>query len=53
MTFDVINLFSGIEFTVALIGLFSIPQALILIENAHGTQKVASKITDRLIPTSC
>lgn len=50
MTFDVINLFSGIEFTVALIGLFSIPQALILIENAHGAQKVASKITDRLIP---
>ena len=42
MTFGIINLFSGIEFTVALIGLFSIPQALILIENAHGTQKVAS-----------
>lgn len=50
MTFGNINLFSGIEFTVALIGLFSIPQALLLIEKAHGTQKVASRITDRLIP---
>ena len=50
MTFGNINLFSGIEFTVALIGLFSIPQALILIENAHDSDKVASKITDRLVP---
>ncbi|MBY5925723.1 tripartite tricarboxylate transporter permease [Halomonas sp. DP4Y7-1] len=50
MTFGNINLFSGIEFTVALIGLFSIPQALILLENAHDNDKVASKITDRLVP---
>lgn len=50
MAFGNINLFSGIEFTVALIGLFSIPQALTLIEKSHGAGKVASKITDRLIP---
>lgn len=50
MAFGNINLFSGIEFTVALIGLFSIPQALTLIEHSRGAGKVASKITDRLIP---
>jgi putative tricarboxylic transport membrane protein len=51
MTFGEINLFSGIEFVVALIGLFSIPQALILIEKSNGAAKVVSKITDRLIPS--
>ncbi|GHA96601.1 tripartite tricarboxylate transporter permease [Modicisalibacter luteus] len=50
MTFNNINLFSGVEFTIALIGLFSIPQALTLIENAHRDNKVASRITDRLVP---
>lgn len=50
MTFGNINLFSGISFTVALIGLFSIPQALTLIETSHGRGKIASRITDRLIP---
>lgn len=51
MTFGEINLFSGISFTVALIGLFSIPQALLLIEKAGlGEKKVASKVTDRIIP---
>ncbi|GHB17670.1 tripartite tricarboxylate transporter permease [Salinicola rhizosphaerae] len=50
MTFDQINLFSGIDFTVALIGLFSVPQALTLIENSNQGEKVASRITDRLIP---
>lgn len=51
MTFGQINLFSGIEFVVALIGLFSIPQALTLIEKSDGAAKVVSKITDRLIPS--
>jgi putative tricarboxylic transport membrane protein len=51
MTFGLINLFSGIEFVVALIGLFSIPQALRLIEKSNGAAKIASKITDRLIPS--
>lgn len=50
MTFGNINLFSGISFTVALIGLFSIPQALTLIETSRGRGKVASRITDRLVP---
>lgn len=50
MAFGNINLFGGIEFVVALIGLFSIPQALTLIEKSHGAGKIASKITDRLIP---
>jgi len=50
MTFGQINLFSGIDFTVALIGLFSVPQALALIENSHRSNKVASRITDRLVP---
>ena len=51
MTFGLINLFSGIEFVVALIGLFSILQALRLIEKSNGAAKIASKITDRLIPS--
>jgi putative tricarboxylic transport membrane protein len=50
MAFGNINLFSGINFTVALIGLFSIPQALALVENSNAATKVASRITDRLIP---
>ncbi|MDH4574389.1 tripartite tricarboxylate transporter permease [Salinicola acroporae] len=50
MTFGQINLFAGIDFTVALIGLFSVPQALTLIENSHRGGKVASRITDRLMP---
>lgn len=51
MTFGQMNLFSGISFTVALIGLFSIPQALLLIEKVGlGDKKVANKITDRLLP---
>lgn len=51
MTFGQMNLFSGISFTVALIGLFSIPQALLLIEKSGvSTKRVANKITDRLLP---
>lgn len=50
MTFSDMNLMSGINFTVALIGLFSIPQALVLIENAHDVGKIPSKIADRMVP---
>lgn len=51
MTFGHMNLFSGISFTVALIGLFSIPQALLLIEKSGlSSKRVANKITDRLLP---
>jgi len=51
-TFGNINLFSGIPFVVALIGLFSIPQAIRLIEtDEEGTKGESSKITDRMMPT--
>jgi putative tricarboxylic transport membrane protein len=49
-TFDNINLFSGIPFTVALIGLFSIPQAIALAEQSRGVQTAANQIKDRVIP---
>ncbi|KZC98808.1 tripartite tricarboxylate transporter permease [Oceanibaculum pacificum] len=49
-TMDNINLFSGIPFTVALIGLFSVPQAIRLIQESGETKKVVSKIKDRLLP---
>ena len=50
-TFGIINLYSGISFTVALIGLFSIPQAIRLIEK---DQKVITKVNnfkDKMLPT--
>ena len=49
-TFDDINLFSGIPFTVALIGLFSVPQALALAEQARARRERPSQISDRVIP---
>ena len=50
VTFGNIHLFSGIDFTVALIGLFSVPQAMKLIEESQVGEKIASDITDRLLP---
>jgi len=44
-----INLFSGIPFTVALIGLFSIPQAIRLIERDEGAVERISSIKDRIM----
>ncbi|MBT51928.1 MAG: C4-dicarboxylate ABC transporter permease [Mameliella sp.] len=60
--FGNLNLFGGIPFTVALIGLFSVPQAIRLIvdgdnartmdEDKSGvTLKTISKIKDRMLPT--
>jgi putative tricarboxylic transport membrane protein len=49
-TFDNINLFSGIPFTVALIGLFSIPQAIALAEQSRITQVATNQIRDRVLP---
>jgi putative tricarboxylic transport membrane protein len=49
-TFDNINLYSGIPFTVALIGLFSIPQAIALAEQSRGLQQAANQIRDRVLP---
>ncbi|WP_100012680.1 tripartite tricarboxylate transporter permease [Lentibacillus sediminis] len=48
-TFGSIYLFDGISFVVALIGLFSIPQALKLIEKDQELVK-ASKIKDKILP---
>lgn len=45
-----INLFSGIPFTVALIGLFSIPQAIALAEQSSTGQQVTNQISDRILP---
>ena len=52
-TFGNINLFSGISFVVALIGLFSIPQAIRLIERKEDTERklVVNRITDKMLPT--
>lgn len=49
-TADNINLFSGIPFTVALIGLFSIPQAIALAEQSSIGQQVTNQISDRILP---
>ncbi|MDR1508541.1 MAG: tripartite tricarboxylate transporter permease [Synergistaceae bacterium] len=53
-TFGNIHLYGGIPFTVALIGLFSIPQAIRLIEREDtgkeaGAENRANKITDRIV----
>jgi len=48
-TFGIIDLFSGIPFTVALIGLFSIPQVLRLLENELGPT-VVGVISDKVRP---
>lgn len=52
-TFGNINLFSGISFVVALIGLFSIPQAIRLIERKEDPERelVVNRITDKMLPT--
>jgi putative tricarboxylic transport membrane protein len=48
-TFGIIDLFSGIPFTVALIGLFSIPQVLRLLENDLGPS-VVGVVSDKVRP---
>ena len=50
-TFGNIYLFSGISYTVALIGLFSIPQAIRLIEKDEKTVKAINTITDKMLPS--
>lgn len=49
-TFGSIYLFNGVSFVIALIGLFSIPQAMNLVEKDETTAK-ASKIKDKMLPT--
>lgn len=50
-TFGSIYLFSGVPFTIALIGLFSIPQVFRLLESDESHVEKASSIKDRMIPT--
>lgn len=49
-TFGSVYLFDGISFIIALIGLFSVPQALKLIEKDNELIK-ASKIKDKILPS--
>jgi len=50
-TFGMMELYSGISYVVALIGLFSIPQAIRLIEKDQAVTKAISSFKDRMIPT--
>ncbi|MFA6506989.1 MAG: tripartite tricarboxylate transporter permease [Treponemataceae bacterium] len=50
-TFGNINLFSGIPFVVALIGLFSVPQAINLIFQKENDAKMISNFSDKMLPT--
>lgn len=50
-TFGELNLFAGVPFTVALIGLFSIPQAIrLVIQGDKKKGEAVSAITDRILP---
>ena len=49
-TYGNINLFSGISFTAALIGLFSIPQAFNLMQQGNSGARLVSRIKDRILP---
>ncbi|MBY6153801.1 tripartite tricarboxylate transporter permease [Vannielia litorea] len=52
-TFGNLNLFGGVEFTVALIGLFSIPQAIRLMMGGDTqTSSRISNVRDRMLPTA-
>ncbi|ORE92653.1 tripartite tricarboxylate transporter permease [Acuticoccus yangtzensis] len=51
-TFGILDLFSGINFTVALIGLFSIPQAVrLIVEGNPKDEDRVSSLRDRMLPT--
>lgn len=50
-TFGILNLYSGVSFTVALIGLFSIPQAIRLIEKDEKTTAAINSFKDKMLPT--
>lgn len=50
-TFGMLNLYSGVSFTVALIGLFSIPQAIRLIEKDETVAKAINSFKDKMLPT--
>ncbi|MFA5521747.1 MAG: tripartite tricarboxylate transporter permease [Castellaniella sp.] len=49
-TFDNINLYSGISYTVALIGMFSLPQAISLAEHARIPLPPVNPLGSRVLP---
>ena len=50
-TFGYLDLFGGIDFTVALIGLFSIPQAVrLIVQGNHDAEQSVSNVGDRMLP---
>lgn len=50
-TFGYLDLFGGIDFTVALIGLFSIPQAVrLIVQGDHNAEQSVSSVRDRMLP---
>lgn len=50
--FGILDLFGGVEFTVALIGLFSIPQAIrLVVRGSSDAGERVSNIRDRMLPT--
>jgi len=48
-TFDSLDLYAGIPFTVALIGLFSLPQAMALMEQARARRDPPNQVSDRVL----
>ncbi len=50
-TFGYLDLFGGIDFTVALIGLFSIPQAVrLIVQGDQNSEQSVSSVRDRMLP---
>ncbi|GGO75962.1 tripartite tricarboxylate transporter TctA [Marinobacterium nitratireducens] len=47
-TFDVLELFEGVDFIVAIVGLFAISELLLFIEDHHGSAPRAGVIVNRL-----
>ena len=50
-TFGLIELYGGVSYIVALIGLFSIPQAIRLVEKDETVAKAITNFKDRMLPT--
>ena len=50
-TFGMIELYSGVSYIVALIGLFSVPQAIRLVEKEEAVSKAITNFKDKMLPT--
>lgn len=49
-TFGILEFYEGISFVACIIGLFSIPQAIRLIQSDTGGGREISRVTDRILP---